>query len=352
MNIYGPEARSFRTELLKALPRLLLPLAVTEAGLTPKAQAGRDLGVQVRTPSGRRRTLAVKIIADGSPSRIAQGLYQLSRPRPAGAYPVAASRFLSPGARRLCREAGVGYLDLAGNCHLQFNDLYLEKVVDKNPFPRRGRPPSVFSPVSSRILRVLLEEPARAWQVVTLSHTAQVSAGQTSNVCRRLIAEASAQREQRRLHLSRPADLLSAWRDARALRQSTVLAYYSFEQDPERLMARVAQVAAERGLRYAVTSFGAASLIAPFVRGIGTLQWYLDAPEAVDGWVEALNLRPVEAGPNVVMRIPYDSGVFYRTQTVHGVSLVGNVQLYLDLCDESGRGREQADFLRKERLGF
>jgi hypothetical protein len=117
-------------------------------------------------------------------------------------------------------------------------------------------------------------------------------------------------------------------------------------------MAALAALGADRKWQYAITSFAASSLVAPFVRGVGSVEVYVPDAGAIDEWVKAMDLRPVESGGNIVLLLPYDTGVFYRAQNVEGKSLVGNIQLYLDLSDNPGRGREQADFLRKEKIGF
>ena len=344
------------SDLLKALPSLLPSCKVL--GMVRGQQDGRRGGqvhvtIDVLTPLGRKRRLVVEARATAVPSRVRETLRQLKATvGSSAAYPVFASTFLSLRVRDICREEGVGYLDLAGNGWLRFDDFYLEKVVDRNPFPVRGRPPSLFSPVSSRIVRALLEEPGRAWQVSELVLAAEVSLGHASNVTRRLIEQDYAARNGRRLSLTRPAQLLDAWRDHGTPVPETQAGYYSFEQNPARLLQRVAAVGRERQRRYAVTSFAAASLVAPFVHGIGIIQWYIEDAAQLEAWVQALDLRPVESGPNVALRVPQDQGVFYRSRAVDGVALVGDIQLYLDLCREPGRGREQAEFLRKERLRF
>ena len=353
MKVYQPVSSRLQAALLRDLPRLLPAVQVTRAARA-SGSAAADLVVEVRTPSGRRHRLYVQTRIAGAPSRIPQAIRSLKAalpPRAAG-YPVLASAFLSSRARDLCREAGVGYVDLAGNCFLQLDDFYLQKVVDRNPFPHRGRPPSCFSPVSSRILRALLEEPARTWHVSELAAATRVSLGQSSNVCRRLLEEGYAERTERRLRLRQPAHLLEAWRDRYTIQQHTLTGYYSFEQDPRQFLRRLAAVAGERRLRYALTSFAAAQLVAPFVAGVRVVHWYVEDALAIPQWVDALDLRPVEEGPNAMLLVPVDAGVFYRTQAVDGVTLAGNVQLYLDLASDPARGKEQADFLRQQRLGY
>ena len=339
-------------ELLDTLPKLVPALQVTGTYIAPPGQSGARVMVEARTPSGRTRQLYLDVKSLAVPGRIRESLRQLKSQVPQSTgYPVLASNFLSPRVRSMCREEGVGYLDLAGNCLLQFDDCYVERVVDKNPRPHRGRPVSLFAPVSSRLLRAMLEQPQCHWSVKHLSQIADVSLGQTSNVSRRLIAEGYAVRDPDGVRLAQPGALLDAWRDVYPA-ASQLQAYYSFERDPQQLMARIAQEAQRHQWRYAVTSFGAASLVAPFVHGVGVVHVYVDTALAVEGWVHALDLRPVEAGPNVLVVVPYDPGVFYRTQTVHDVQLVGSIQLYLDLYSDPARGREQAEFLRKQVIGF
>lgn len=343
-----PHPKPLDAALLSALPGLLNSLRVVRAVRTASPRGSvPGLLVDVRTPSGRRHTLRVDVRAANAPSRIPHALGQMTSAR---GYPVLASTFFSPRARELCRQAGVGYLDLAGNCRLQFDDFYLQKTVDANPFRAPGRPASLFGPVSSRLLRALLEEPSRAWRVMELSAAARVSLGLASKVCRRLLDEAYAEKTAGRLRLAQPGPLLDAWQAAYAMSQNGMTAYYSFEQTPERLAARVAAAARERRWRYALTSFAAAALVAPFVHGIGTVQWYSD--EAPERWADALDLRPAASGPNAILLRPYDEGVFYRARTAQGSTVVGNIQLYLDLAGDPARGREQAAFLRTQHIRF
>lgn len=351
----GRAKTALEAELLKALPELIPSLKVIKTRVEPKAGAARaDLVVEVATPLGRKRWLWIEVKPTPTPGVVRESLRQLRSGlgKDPKDYPVLASFFVTPRVREICREEGTGYLDLAGNCYLQMDDFYVEKEVEKNPFPRPGRPASLFSPVSSRILRAMLEEPRRAWTLRELSEAAQVSLGQTSKVCRRLSEEEYASKTEKGIQLTQPGKLLDAWREQYTLDKNTRKAYYSFERVPEQLMAKVAATGKEKGWRYAVTSFAAASFIAPFVRGVEVTTWYINDAAAMELWVKALDLRPVESGPNVRILIPYDSGVFYGTQSINNVTLAGNIQLYLDLYANPARGREQAEFLRAQKIGF
>jgi len=347
---------NLEAEIAKALPNLLPSLKLTQ--ILKEQRIGSaiiDIIAEVLTPLGKRRKLYIEVKSIAAPSRIREALRQLKAAikDQGNGYPVFALIFIGPRTREIFKEEGVGYIDLAGNCFLQFEDIYIEKIVDKNPFPSRGRPPSFFTPISSRIVRALLVEPDRQWKVSELAQAIQVSLGQTSNVTRRLLGEEYVARSQKgRLRLIQPGKLLDAWQEQYSLSKNTQMIYYSFERNTEQLTARVASTALERQWRYAITSFAAASLIAPFVRGIGMVTWYVDDTASIEQWVKALDLRPAESGANIMILVPYDKGVFYQTQTVNGIVLVSSVQLYLDLFNDPARGREQAEFLRKEKLGF
>ena len=347
-------SNSLKSELLRSLPSLMPAVRVgrTATGVSVR-QRGADVVLDVRTPTGRHRHLYLTVQEQPVPSRVRESLRRLRAVLGArrSDYPMLASSFVSPRVRQICREEGVGYVDLAGNCWLVFDDLYVEKSVERNPFPKRGRPASLFGPVSSRLVRALLEEPGRTWKLIELVQATGMSLGQASNVTRRLLEEGYATHAARRLRLEQPAQLLEAWQADYSLAQHRRMAYYSFEQDPARLMARLAEVASAQGLRYAVTSFAGAWLVAPFVHGVSTVQWYIEEADTAR-WVVALDLRPVEGGPNALMLIPRDAGVFYRARAVNEVTVVGNIQLYLDLVNDPARGREQAEFLRKEHIGF
>lgn len=346
---------ALEAKLLKALPELIPSLEVTKTRIEPKTDNRRaDLAVEVATPRGRKRWLWIEVKATLIPAMVRESLRNLKAgfPKERAGYPVLASSFVTPRVREICREEGVGYLDLAGNCYLNLDDLFVEKVVEKNPFPKPGRPSSLFSPASSRILRALLEEPDRKWGLRELSATTQVSLGQTFKVCRRLLAEQYANKREKRLELIEPSKLLDAWREQYTLKKNAQTAYYSFERTPELLLPRIAALAKENSWRYAITSFAAASIIAPFTRGVGVTTWYVENALAIDAWVKALDLRPTESGANVILLTPYDPGVFYRTREANNVRLVGNIQLYLDLYGDPARGKEQAEFLRKEKIGF
>lgn len=129
---------------------------------------------------------------------------------------------------------------------------------------------------------------------------------------------------------------------------NNVRAYFSSEKSIESLLDKLDSTENDVS-RYAVTLHAAASLIAPYVRH-SSLHIYVKGRE--DRLVKRLDVQPTELGGNVYLVQPYDEGVFYATQRIHGVHVVSNVQLYVDLYNYPARGREAAEYLRRSAIRF
>ena len=126
-------------------------------------------------------------------------------------------------------------------------------------------------------------------------------------------------------------------------------------QNPTELLTSVLEKA--ENLPFALSYFSGADLIAPFIRGITKLQFYIKQSGDLENWEKLLGLQQVENGANVELYIPYDEGVFYQTQQISTPSgkkapVVSNIQLYMDLFNNPARGAEQAQHLREQKMGF
>jgi len=341
--------------ILKELPFLLPTLRVGKIEVEKKiSDQVFDLAFKIKTQN-RQEWLLLCEIRELLQPRMTREISTRFKERIAnlnGVYPILITIFIGERTREILKKEGVGYLDLAGNCFLEFNNVYIEKIVDKNPFVDKRKLKTIFKPVSSRILRILLEQPKKDWKILELSKIAKVSLGQTSNVCRWLIDEEYIRKDQGVYYLSEPGKLLDEWCRNYTYTQNKMSAYYSFEQNLEKLIKKVVRISEDKDLKYTLTLLSGASLIAPFIRGISSLQMYVTDSEHLSKWVRLLDLRPVESGSNISMYIPYDKGVFDKTQKVDDIKIVSNIQLYLDLYDYPARGREQAEFLRREKIKF
>lgn len=340
-----------QAELLESLPSALEACLenVPEASIKSVKREVRypngmiaDLVVRLRL-LGQERTLIIEAGATGQPKRAREAVDQLSRLVPlqptGNAYPVFAAPFISEASAAICRESNVGYFDLAGNCWLSFEGVYVERVSPQNPYQEKRDSVSLFSPKSSRVLRTLLNEPKRTWQVQQLSKTASVSIGLVSKLKRNLEDREWIAIGPEGIELIEPEAMLLAWADAYSYKQNGVSEFYSLESVTDAEGA-VAAWCRESGVTYALTGFSGARLSSPRVR-------YNRASIYVSSRIDSLalntQLKPVDSGGNVLILKPYDEGVFSGARTTYDLRSVSPVQLFLDVRSMAGRGEEAAE---------
>jgi hypothetical protein len=303
--------------------------------------------------AGRGHTLACEVKMNGQPRHVRTALLQLrSYVTDFGrdVTPVLIAPFLSPVAQELCREQGVGFLDLEGNVRLAFDAVFIERAVASKPAVERRELKSLFKPKSARVLTVMLRDPARSWRVAELAEAADVSLGHVSNVRSALLGHEWGQVSQQGLFLSAPDRLLDAWRDAyeppagRRLGFYTTLHGRAFEEAARRVL----RAGSDKG-RTIFASFSAAHWLAPFAR-TGTQFFYADE-HGLERLQTALALSSPAKGENVVVTVPEDERVCRdAVEPAPGAVCSGLVRTYLDLCAAGERGREAAEHLRRERM--
>src|SRR3989475_13021145 len=119
---------------------------------------------------------------------------------------------MGPRGARLLTSHTLGYVDLSGNCYLAFGNVLIEKEGKRNVRPSVRPLRSLFAPRATRVIRVLLVEPARAWRLEELAHAAAGRLGHAHNVVKTLEQPAWAGRhESQKIRLGKPADLLESW---------------------------------------------------------------------------------------------------------------------------------------------
>jgi transcriptional regulator with AbiEi antitoxin domain of type IV toxin-antitoxin system len=299
------------------------------------------------------QTLVIDVVSLGQPRQIRAAVTKLSDIRRAmpSAYPVAVSVYIGPQSARILKDNNLGYLDLSGNCYLAFEHVLIEKEGKRNVRPSTRPLRSLFAPRATRVVRVLLADPARAWRLEELAKAAAVSLGHSHNVVRRLEDLRWLERDEaQRIHLGKPAEVLEAWAESYTYRTNEIASYFVSERVTRRTMADLARSAVAEGRRYAFTLSAGLSLVAPHTR-LGAIHCYLEgdpAPVAA-----ALGLHPAgEADGTLQLLSPYDPGVFDGLVDKAGLKVVSLPQLYVDLVHYERRGAEQAEHLRREAMGY
>ena len=262
--------------------------------------------------------------------------------------PMLVSPYLSPESRSICLDHDVAYLDLAGNAHLAFDHVYIDRTVADRPKSETRALRSIFAPKAAAVLRVLLREPTRAWRVADLAEAANVSLGHVSNVRKALLAREWIEKGMNGVVLVRPDALLRTWREEYRKPAGRSISRYSLFHGEQlsRLLSGKLNADPDHP-RAILSSHSAAQWFAPFVRG-GTRSFYADEP-GVQMLTEALKLTHVERGANVIVSIPRDESLFEdAAQPTPGVFCASPIVTYLDLWVGEDRDREAAEHLASE----
>jgi hypothetical protein len=261
-------------------------------------------------------------------------------------YGVVGAPYITPRAAAVCKVAGLGFVDLAGNCRLAFGTVFVERSGASNPAPERRRLRALFSPRASRVVRVLLEKPGGPWQVQALAREAGVSLGLAFKVKQRLLDMEYARTEEGGVVLARPEELLRDWTGTYSFTKNEALDCFGTGNVDE-MEAALAAYCTRKRIAYALTLFSGAARVAPVTRYSRGFAYAETDPLEL---ATALRWKPVESGANFTILAPFDEGQLRGASKVNGQMVAGGIQLYLDLMGYRGRGEEAATAILERRL--
>lgn len=314
---------------------------------------GRAAGLSVPYPSGLKRLIAADPEID-----------------------VALVHEASPSFDRAAVEQGVSYLDRRGRGRLVAPDfVYVvpppsatsagrrRADVDDQPIPRwpseRGRPAYVtskppsrvspFAPKASRVVRALLADARRRWRLSDLAEACRLNPGNVHRVLAALVDHDLVERDDDRYVVVDPGSLLEAWAEE---------AFRKRPREEVRIPVRDDLPSAVRDLLRALPAEAvvsgelAAELLAPHLPAAHAIVHCVDSarwdPERLVSTRAAPPLRP---RAHILVDLA-DEGVAQFGEEREGLPLVSAPQLYVDLYRHRGRGREAAEHVRSEVLGF
>ncbi len=337
---------NFEIKAKKALLECLqdIPfLEVMDTNLEPGyGEVGPDLGVTLKL-SGEVRNIIAEVKGNGEPRYARQAVNQILRysQESSSDYGIFIAPYISSQAAQICLEEGIGYVDLAGNCHISFETIFIHKEGRPNPYTRKRYLRSLFSPKAERILRVLLTAGSKVWKVEELAFEADVSLGQVSNVKRLLAEQEWIDSKAIGFSITEPFALIEEWSRNYNFRRNKVWNLYSMLSAAD-FEYNLAEICQREKIPYGLTGFSGSARYAPAVRHQRVMAYVQDD---IDKWFELLEIKLVESGANVMLLEPYDEGVFYGKQVRDGLTVVSPIQNYLDLVSLRGRGEEAAQAL-------
>lgn len=239
----------------------------------------------------------------------------------------------------------MGYADLAGNARLSFGQVFIQMRVADNPFYEKRTVKSIFTPKAARVLRHLLQGPLQVWKVKDLASAAGVSLGHVSSVRQQLLDQEWAVEESPGIRITRPEAVLDSWAASDRWKERTETREYSLLlRDPLEIATQTHSLLGSQP--HAFTQWLAAGLRHPHSSTPVTTVYVAQFPDEQTLKTKLL-ARRVETGGSLRLVMPSDAGVMAPLQTVHGLPLAPDVQLYLDLLGAGLRGEEAAQELRQ-----
>jgi len=336
--------RQFKATFKSIFPKIKDASLISEYSFGKKGRVDVLLRLKV---GGKRETLLCELVSQSFPKQIREKGLQLLETSEQGkrGYPVIIAPYISELGKEVCKKIGVGFLDLSGNAYLNFDSFYLEIEGKPNKFKSLGKLSGLFNPKGERILRFYLlqgkDESLQGYR--RIASEVSVSLGQVSKVNKKLGELGLWIEESEGVKALDKTKLLDLWRDNYRFERNRVISFYSMKQIPQ-IEKQLVEFCKANGIQYALNLFSGANRLAPFTRYNVATSYFSGDIEKIRGDLE---LKEVPSGANLQIIIPYDEGVYYKAQEVNSFIIANPIQIYLDLYNNKGRGREQAEFLRE-----
>lgn len=290
--------------------------------------------VRFTAPDGSSGEMTLRIRRGIGP-RAAEALGSPSEPT------VVMSDWLSPRTRDVLDAAGWSYVDATGNVLVALERpglLIRTEGAARDPSPKRTPGPNLRGPRAWALQRTLAEV-LPPYGVTDLAGALDIDPGYVSRLLNGLAEELLVTRAPRG-----PVEgvawepMLRQIATSYSLLRANKTTQWMAPGGAEQLLRDLSQ-STLRG--WAVTgSFAAARLVAVAAPGVAVV--FTDDPERL---ADAMRLRPVRNGGNVVTALPYDRLVFERTWQQEGVVYASVAQIVIDCITGFGRMPAEADAL-------
>ncbi|MGH9090960.1 MAG: hypothetical protein ACRDZR_06210 [Acidimicrobiales bacterium] len=289
----------------------------------------------------------------GTPLRVAwggEGWTRDIRPLVAGDADrpdVVVARRVSPGARELLAQAGVGWADETGAAEIALGTLVVSRAG--RPEPPRERPArwtrGVLAVAEALLcgVRPTVKATAEATGLSAGSCTHALQVLQELDLVQATVARGP---DSGRTVEDRRALLTAYAAAATALRPPVSLRVGVSWRDPVEGLRRIGTVWERAHMPWAATGAAAASLLAPYQTSVTTTEVYVgvETPVGLEVAAHTAELRPIEGG-RVVLR-PFPTVAVHRLAgRVEGVAVAPWPRVYADLRPTGVRGEEAAEHL-------
>ena len=268
--------------------------------------------------------------------------------------PFFVARAISPGARDILREEGIGFYDLGGTLYIPAKQAFVH--IDR-PAPRKSNKifDSVFQGQKARVVQEVFARRGDWLSVKQIAEESEVSpataSATLSEMERREWVDVEGAGPSKLRRLREPRMLLDAWTAYISSRKPAKIERYFVPTDhAAELLIQLDEACRQADAAYAVTAEAAAQAYAPYLSSISQVKCrIIPGPRQTDA-LDRLRARPVSEGWNLGLIETRARGDVTVGERRDGVNLAPPLQVYLDLLQSSGRSKEMAVHLRTERL--
>ncbi len=290
--------------------------------------------VRYELKAGTHEVLEIMVMAQAYPAVTLRAIQSRDAWR---GHPVVVSPFVSPETVQLCADRGVGCMDLAGNCRVCFGTVYIAEGGHRNTVVRKRRRPAVFSattPISSAILRRLVQDVQKPWKLKYLAEALGCSIGLVHKVKTFLCDQLWAEPTRDGIRLTNVPGLMNSWAREYAVSQQAVRRFRT-DMTPDQLEWRVNEVRSRSGIRCWLTAASAAAHYAEAPRP-DVFHGHI-YPFRVNDFARECGLTEVAEGGNVVLHLVEQNVCLADAVEINGSLLVSPVQMFLDARDDATR---------------
>ncbi len=308
---------------------------------------------------GQNAALVIEAKSSGYPRDVMSAAWQLAALQdqtwPHPLIPIVAAPSISESSRSILRDDRIGYWDSGGSLYLE---LPWALYWTDRPVPRIGgrKHIDIFRGNATQVLHAMLVQPERQWHVQDLAASAEVSKSTAHQVLvnleEQLWVEKRGKGPQTVRRLIEPGALLDAWAERHRLDEYQQSRFHRWTRHPTDLVRSIAQACERLDSDYALTLASGAQFVAPYATDPGRLTLLVPESLPLADFSSAAELKPVDEGENVVLfRTKQATPLMFR-QRANDFWIASDIQLYLDLWAWPQRGKEQAQHLRQEQIGF
>lgn len=148
-----------------------------------------DMVIPLANPHGTVKYIAIEPKLGYEPFVLSNAIDQMKyeKDRHLGLYPILVVYFAGSKLIKICKDSGIGIIDLIGNAEINFDYVCIShRSTKKNPYKKRTYKINLNSDPNNRIIEQFVKSPDKMWTSQSLAEAAQVSTYTVHYLCKYL----------------------------------------------------------------------------------------------------------------------------------------------------------------------